>query len=85
MFELADGVLVEREDKEGNRFVYRERPDFKALAYLIDRIMGKPVQPISLVDAVRAVAIREGMSDAEVEAAVAEAERIMTMPRAVHA
>lgn len=81
LFELAEGVCVEREDKEGNTFVYREKPDFKALSYLVDRIMGRPTQPVTLVDAVRTIAMREGLTDDEVEAAVAEAERITKMPR----
>jgi hypothetical protein len=45
MFELADGVLVE--DINPVTFkasVYREKPDRAALVYLIDRIMGKPVE-----------------------------------------
>ena len=36
MFELAEGVMV---DGGGN--VYKTAPDMKALAYLVDRIMGK--------------------------------------------
>jgi hypothetical protein len=45
MFELADGVLVE--DINPVTFkasVYREKPDRTALVYLIDRIMGKPIE-----------------------------------------
>lgn len=45
MFELADGVLVEDINPVlGTVSVYREKPDRAALHYLIDRIMGKPMQ-----------------------------------------
>lgn len=43
MFELADGVLVEEISLTG-RAVYQKPPDYKALSYLIDRIMGKPTE-----------------------------------------
>lgn len=43
MLELAMGVLVEEQTLEG-RFIYQKPPDYKAAAYLIDRIMGKPTE-----------------------------------------
>lgn len=43
MFELADGVLVEEVSITG-RSIYQRAPDYKALSYLIDRIMGKPTE-----------------------------------------
>ena len=42
MFELANGVLVEV--SIDGRSVYQRAPDYKALSYLIDRIMGKPTE-----------------------------------------
>lgn len=42
-FELADGVLVERETQEGV-VVYRTPPDRQAIEYLLNRIMGKPTE-----------------------------------------
>ncbi|WZP01209.1 hypothetical protein EP7_005653 (plasmid) [Isosphaeraceae bacterium EP7] len=42
MFELADGVVVAEAGKDGEVRVYTRPPDFKAGAYLIDRILGKP-------------------------------------------
>jgi len=51
--------------------------DKALIVYCIDRVLGKPTQPISLVDAVRALAIQEGLTDEETAEAVAEAERIM--------
>jgi hypothetical protein len=40
--ELAEGVVVQEFDKEGNSRIYQRPPDMKAIAYLVDRIMGKP-------------------------------------------
>ena len=44
MFELADGVLMAETLMDGELRVYRERPDRQALEYLINRILGKPVE-----------------------------------------
>lgn len=44
MFDLANGVLVEEHTIDGQPFVYQRPPDYKATAYLIDRIMGKPTE-----------------------------------------
>jgi len=41
MFELADGVTVQETDQDGSVRVYTRPPDYKACAYLIDRILGK--------------------------------------------
>src|SRR5215217_2442850 len=41
MMELADGVYVEKIGLTGP-IVYQQAPDYKAIAYLVDRIMGKP-------------------------------------------
>jgi hypothetical protein len=45
MLALARGVLVEKHTQEGE-VVYRTPPDYKALRYLIDRILGKPVERV---------------------------------------
>lgn len=77
MLELADGVYRERTMPDGvTKVVYQERPDRQAITDLLDRIMGKAVQPISLVDKVREIAAAQGLSDEETAEAVAEAERI---------
>lgn len=44
MFELASGVLVEETSVTGAPAVYQKPPDYRAAAYLIDRIMGKPTE-----------------------------------------
>lgn len=44
MFELGNGVAVQEIDKDGSINVYTRPPDYKALAYLIDRIMGRPTE-----------------------------------------
>lgn len=41
--ELADGVYVEKIGSAGP-IIYQQAPDYKAIAYLIDRIMGKPTE-----------------------------------------
>lgn len=77
LMELAEGIHEEKAIGDGAVMVYKRPPDRQAAEYLIDRIMGKPTQPISLVDAVRAMAAQEGLTDEETAEAVAEAERIM--------
>ncbi len=42
-FSLAEGVFIEERTNDG-RLIYQKPPDYKALAYLIDRIMGKPTE-----------------------------------------
>ncbi len=41
--ELATGVVVQEWGKDGPR-IYLRPPDMKAIAYLVDRIMGKPTE-----------------------------------------
>lgn len=44
-FELAEGVYREQSLPDGETMIiYQEKPDYRALAYLIDRIMGKPTE-----------------------------------------
>lgn len=42
-FELAEGVYIEERTPDG-KLIYQRPPDYKAIAYLIDRIMGKPTE-----------------------------------------
>lgn len=44
LFELADGVHREQRLPSGQVRVYRERPDFKACEYLLNRILGRPTE-----------------------------------------
>lgn len=44
LFELADGVSIQETDKDGVPIVYLRPPDRQALEYLINRVMGKPVE-----------------------------------------
>lgn len=81
MLELADGVWEEKQIGDAAVIVYKNRPDRQAISDLLDRIMGKAVQPISLVDKVREMAAAEGLTDEETEAAVAEAQQIVRAPR----
>lgn len=78
LLELAGGVQCERLLRDGTAVVYTEPPDRQAAEYLIDRIMGKPTQPVD-VDlqvqrAVERIADELGVDATEV---LAEAERIV--------
>ncbi len=42
--ELAEGVVVQERDREGGLRIYQRPPDMKAIAYLVDRIMGKATE-----------------------------------------
>jgi len=44
MFELSEGVLVEEIDRDGTPRIYQRPPDYKAIEYLVNRIMGKPTE-----------------------------------------
>jgi hypothetical protein len=44
LFRLADGVTVQEEDREGNPRIYSRPPCRQSNEYLINRIMGKPVE-----------------------------------------
>jgi hypothetical protein len=44
MFELAEGVTVKEKDAHGGTRVYTRAPDRQANEYLLNRIMGKPVE-----------------------------------------
>lgn len=46
LFELAEGVRVQEIDLTGKPTVYTRPPCFKAASYLVDRIIGKPVQAV---------------------------------------
>jgi hypothetical protein len=74
---LAEGVCIERITKDGVQHVYQDRPDRQACEYLIDRILGKPSQPVSLSTTVREMAAAAGLTDEETAEAVAEAERLV--------
>ena len=75
LFELAAGVQVESTGADGVRVVYQKPPDRGACEYLMDRIMGKPVQPVDVRERAQRLADELGMPVAEV---LAEAERIAT-------
>lgn len=75
---LAEGVQVEDTDLTGRAVVYRKPPDRAACEYLMDRIMGKPTQPVELRERAQRVADMLGVDVREV---IAEAERIATGKR----
>lgn len=73
LFELAEGVWVESTEIEGARVVYQKPPDRQACEYLMDRIMGKPTQPVEFRERARQIADELGWTVDEV---VAEAQRV---------
>lgn len=74
---LAEGVTVQKTDARGHKRVWSEPPDRAAIEYLMDRVMGKPTQPIDLLATVRSMAAQAGLSEEETAVAVAEAERYL--------
>ncbi len=75
LFELAEGVRVESSGLTGEPIVYQKPPDRGACEYLMDRIMGKPMQPVDVRERAQRVADELGVP---VAAVIAEAERIAT-------
>lgn len=45
---LAEGVVIQKDDKLGRPVIYSAPPDRAAIEYLIDRILGKPTQPVDM-------------------------------------
>lgn len=75
LIELVEGVHEEKMIGDGTVLVYKRSPDRQAAEYLIDRIMGKPIQPVDIVSSVRSLAAQYGFTDEETAEVVAEAER----------
>lgn len=65
MIELSEGVVVQEFDREGEPRIYQRPPDYKAIAYLVDRIMGKPTerQEVDGETDIRIRVIRDRSSD----------------------
>lgn len=55
LIELAEGVLVAEYDQDGEERVYQRPPDRQACQYLIDRVMGKTVDPSRTIAATPAI------------------------------
>lgn len=77
LLELAAGVEVQKTDRQGRQRIYSEAPDREAIKYLMDRIMGKPTQPIDVTKTVRELAAAEGLTEEEAALAVTEVERML--------
>jgi hypothetical protein len=78
MLILAEGVQIQKTDARGRTRVWSEPPDRAAIEYLMDRVMGKPTQPVDMKllvqEAAARIAAELGVDAAEV---LAEAERIV--------
>lgn len=62
LFELADGVHQEKTLKDGvTTVIYQQPPDRQAAEYLIDRVMGKPTQPVDVYNTARRLAEERGL------------------------
>lgn len=46
LMELAEGVEIQRTDRQGQTRIYSEPPDREAIKYMVDRVLGKAMQPI---------------------------------------
>lgn len=44
LFELAEGVTVQELKADGSPLIYTRPPDRQAAEYLVNRVMGKPVE-----------------------------------------
>jgi hypothetical protein len=61
LFELAEGIYEQKEIADDVVIVYKRPPDRQAAEYLVDRVMGKPTQPIDVYDAARQLAEARGL------------------------
>ena len=66
LLELVDGVHEEKMMGENAVIVYKRPPDRQAAEYLVDRIMGKPSQPVDIYDAARQLATDRGLDPEKV-------------------
>lgn len=66
LLELVEGIEIERIDRQGQRRIYSQPPDRQAAEYLIDRVMGKPTQPIDVYDEARRIAEERGLDPEKV-------------------
>lgn len=66
LLELVEGVEVQETDRRGQTRIYTTPPDRQAAEYLIDRVMGKPTQPVDVYDAARRLAEERGLDPAKV-------------------
>lgn len=58
LLQLASGYWTEEKLKDGTRRVYQEPPDRASNEYLINRIMGKPTEPVDVTSDGESVAPR---------------------------
>ena len=70
LIELVEGVEIERVDRQGQRRIYSQPPDRQAAEYLIDRILGKAVQPIDVHQQVDEIAADFGVEPERVTSIV---------------
>lgn len=66
LFILAEGVEVQKTDRHGQLRTYTDPPDRAAIEYLIDRILGKPAQPVDIRSYAQQVAALIGVDPDEI-------------------
>jgi hypothetical protein len=70
LLELVEGIEIERVDRQGQRRIYSQPPDRQAAEYLMDRVMGKSTQPISIETQVDEIAADFGVEPERVTSIV---------------
>jgi hypothetical protein len=70
LFELVEGIHEEKVMGENAVIVYKRPPDRQAAEYLIDRVMGKAVQPLDLSHQVEEIAADFGVEPGRVTSIV---------------
>lgn len=70
LLELVEGVYEEKSVGDGATIVYKTRPDRQSAEYLIDRVMGKPVQPVDITQHIAEIAADFGVPEARVTSIV---------------
>ncbi len=63
---LAEGIEIEKRDRQGRLRTYTAPPDRSAIEYLIDRILGKPAQPLDIRSYAQQIAALIGADPAEI-------------------
>jgi hypothetical protein len=66
LMELAEGIHEEKTIGDSAVIVYKRAPDRQAAEYLIDRIMGKPTQPVDISHQVEEIAAEYGVEQSRV-------------------
>jgi len=70
LLELVDGIHEEKTIGENATIVYKRAPDRQAAEYLLDRVMGKAVQPVDVTHQIDEIASDFGVAPERVTSIV---------------